>query len=261
MRNIFALRMKVPRGLVARRQWRPRLLATLLIGVVAAAMAFAPGMFAEQSSGAAHKTISETKKPAVHKRKGSPRIDLVASQAPQAPATPAPQWPVDDPPEQASVVWSAQGLSIDARNSSLQDILKEISARIGTKIEGIGKDERVFGVYGPGQPRDVLSQLLEGTGYNVLMVGDKEQGVPQQIVLSVRPKGGPQPNAPVNPSDMYQPPTTPYRPPEPIMRPNETPRTPQQILQEMEQRQQQLREEQLRQQQMRGDQPTEQQPQ
>lgn len=147
------------------------------------------------------------------------------------------------------MVWGARGLSIDAKNSSLQEILKEISARTGTKIEGMAKDERVFGVYGPGQPRDVLSQLLEGSGYNVLMVGNGEDGAPRQIDLSARPEGGTQPNAPVSPGDMYQPPIAPYEPPQPIGRPNEPPRTPQQILQEMQQRQQQLREEQMRQQQ------------
>jgi hypothetical protein len=48
---------------------------------------------------------------------------------------------------------------------------------------------RIFGAYGPGQPRDVLSQLLEGSGYNVLMIGDQGQGAPRQIVLTPRRSG------------------------------------------------------------------------
>lgn len=181
----------------------------------------------------------------------APKAQLAQTPAPPPPAPP-PNWPVNDPPSKASVVWNAQGLSIEAQNSSLHQILNEISEQTGAKIEGMGQDQRVFGVYGPGQPREVLSDLLEGSGYNVLMVGVAGRGVPQHIELSERPKGGAQPNAPVSPGEMYEPPVAPYQPPEPIVPQNNRPappRTPQQILQEMQQRQQQLREEQMRQQQ------------
>jgi len=46
----------------------------------------------------------------------------------------------------------------------------------------------------------VLAQLLDGSGYNVLIVGDRGQGAPRRIVLSVRPAAGSQPAAPA-----YQP--------------------------------------------------------
>lgn len=168
-------------------------------------------------------------------------------------APPLPQWPVNDPAQQASVTWTAQGLSIEARNSSLRQILDTVQAQIGVRIQGMDKDERVFGVYGPGQPREVLSQLLEGTDYNLLMVGNGKNGVPQQILLSEKPAGGPQPNAPVAQGDMYQPPVAPYEPPQPPpqrpgVHPNEAPRTPQQILQEMQQRELMMREQQIQQQ-------------
>jgi hypothetical protein len=64
----------------------------------------------------------------------------------------------------------------------------------------MGTDERVFGTYGPGQARDVLSQLLQGSGYNVIMVGDQGQGAPRRIVLSIRPAPGEQPAAANNPA-------------------------------------------------------------
>jgi len=35
----------------------------------------------------------------------------------------------------------------------------------------------------------VLSQLLHGSGYNVMMIGDLGQGTPRQIVLSSRQRG------------------------------------------------------------------------
>ena len=33
-------------------------------------------------------------------------------------------------------------------------------------------DQRVFGTYGRGPARDVIAQLLDGSGYDVLMIGD-----------------------------------------------------------------------------------------
>jgi hypothetical protein len=104
----------------------------------------------------------------------------------------APHWPANDKPSDASVTWDSQGLRIEAENSSLQQILKDVSAATGAKVEGLAADQRVFGDYGPGQAREVLSQLLEGSGYNVIMIGDQGEGTPRQIVLSRRSGGGAQ---------------------------------------------------------------------
>lgn len=118
--------------------------------------------------------------------------------APVAPALPAPvipppppppDWPINDKAAPASVVWDSHGLRIDAANSSLQQILKDVSTDTGAKVEGLNADQRVFGSYGPGPANEVLSQLLNGTGYNVLMIGDQGAGTPRQIVLSSKPSG------------------------------------------------------------------------
>jgi hypothetical protein len=53
-------------------------------------------------------------------------------------------------------------------------------------VEGDTSDERVFGKFGPAPARDVLAQLLQGSGYNVVMVGDQGQGVPRELILSAR---------------------------------------------------------------------------
>jgi hypothetical protein len=99
------------------------------------------------------------------------------------------------------VVWDSHGLFIQAFNSSLDQILNEISLKTGAKVEGMGADERVFGTYGPGPARDVLAELLEGTGYNILLVGDLGQGTPRRIVLSGRPTVGAQPSGQNTPPD------------------------------------------------------------
>jgi hypothetical protein len=157
---------------------------------------------------------------------------------------------VNSKPFEATVVWNSQGLKIDASNSSLGQILKDVATATGTRVEGLGLDQRVFGTYGPGPARDVLAQLLVGSGYNVLMIGDQGQGTPRQIVLSSQQKGDAAPaqaandgqaasNDDTDADEQPQPPT----PPPPAIRngfaPGAPPRTPQQIMQEMQQRQQQ----------------------
>jgi hypothetical protein len=245
MQEIIALRIA--------RWWRcfRRRDCRTLLSAAMAAMLMVPLVNGAQPSAATRKMAAQTNAPAAHrrvaarKRKSTRQETAVAAMPAQTPAPPPappqPQWPVNDPPKEASIAWNAQGLSIDAQNSSLEQILDEIVKQTGVKVEGMDKDERVFGVYGPGQPRDVLAQLLEGTDYNILMVGAGERGAPQEIVLSQKPTGGAQPNAPVAQSDMYEPPA--YEPPQSLephpqaIPPNQGPRTPQQILQEMQQRQ------------------------
>lgn len=191
-----------------------------------------------------------TVKPRTHKAKKQPTAPPPVAEAPAPP--PMPSWPVNDKPSPASVVWDATGLRINASNSSLQQILNEVSTETGAKVEGAVSDQRVYGAYGPGQARDVLTQLLQGSGYNVLLAGDLGQGAPREIVLSPRRKGAASPtNAavdrpqqdpdeeiPEQPED--QPPpavATPQILNRPGFGPNGPVRTPQQIMEEMQQRQ------------------------
>jgi hypothetical protein len=175
-------------------------------------------------------------------------LSAVHPQTPQAapapvlpPAPELPHWPVNEKPTQASVLYDSHGLRISAQNSSLQQILQDVAAATGAKVEGMGADERVFGVYGPGQVRDVLSQLLEGSGYNVLLIGDQGQGTPRQIVLSTRPtEPAPtaiksvQANARKEDADAGDEPSLPDVNPGT----DALPHTPQQLMQEIQQRRQ-----------------------
>jgi hypothetical protein len=65
-------------------------------------------------------------------------------------------------------------------------------------VEGFDSDQRVFGAFGPGPAREVLCQLLQGSGYNVLLIGDQGQGTPREILLSLRHAGSA--TAAVNPA-------------------------------------------------------------
>ena len=168
---------------------------------------------------------------------------------PQAPAQPA--WPVNQKPNPARITWDAHGLQVVADNSSLDQILQEVATDIGAKVTGLSHDERVFGAYGPGPARDVLSKLLNGTGYNVIMIGDRGDGAPRQIELSPgSPGGGPAPvaaspnppQAAENDSPEEQSNGEPQEPQPPLPMPIRTPfgngappRSPQQFLQQMQQ--------------------------
>ncbi len=163
----------------------------------------------------------------------------------QAPAQPKPpDWPVNNPPHPASIGWNGHELSITADNSSLKQILNDVSAHTGAKVEGLNFDERIFGSYGPGQVREVLSQLLDGSGYNVMIIGNQGRATPLQIVLSGAPKGSasPSPNNPSggNENSSAAQPPQPYAPPPPMIgngfRPGMPPRTSQELMEEIRQR-------------------------
>jgi hypothetical protein len=219
-------------------------------------------------SSSTHKSAHRSHSVAALKTKKPVVSAPVAAVTPAPP--PGPNWPVNDHPNHAAVVWDSQGLRIEAQNSSLQQILRDVAVETGAKIEGMGADQRVYGAYGPGQARDVLSQLLIGSGYNVLLAGDLGQGAPRQIVLSPRRAGATtsatagQPTQEANgeedaPDNEVEEQPEPQQPlptqlgaGRPGFGPNGPVRTPQQVMEEMQQRQLQQQQEQQQQQQQQG---------
>ena len=130
----------------------------------------------ESRGGPAH---ADAAKPAAGKQ------DAKDSQtaAPQ-PATPQPAAAVAAAP--ARVTLNQGQLTVNANNSDLRSILTEVASSGGMTIEGLDKSSRVFGQYGPGAPRDVLTALLDDTGYNFVMLGGANGGVPRELVLTTR---------------------------------------------------------------------------
>ena len=119
-------------------------------------------------------------------------------------------------------------------------------------MDGASGDQRVYGSYGPAPAREVLSQLLDGSGYNVLMIGDQGQGTPRSLVLTVK-SNAPAPNpglnaqARQNPDDDAEEPEQ-AEPIDPSTRrlPGLN-RSPQQMMQEAEQRRLQMQQQQQQQ--------------
>ena len=181
--------------------------------------------------------------------------------AAQPPASPAPIWPANQSPNQAKVNWDSRGLEIEASNSSLDQILHQVAAETGAKLEGLAQDQRVFGSYGPGPVCDVLLKLLDGSGYNVLIIGRHDTGAPLEIVLSARSPISPQTtannqnrnNSRDEPREQLKPDYPPEPPrPQPAQNPfgnGEPPRDQLQFMQEILQRQQQIDQQQQKQQQ------------
>jgi hypothetical protein len=98
----------------------------------------------------------------------------------------------------ARVSYSGEMLEVRADNSSLNQILRDISQQTGMKIVGGVADQRVFGVYGPAPAATVLQTLLDGTGANVLLK-ERPDHAPLELVLSPR-IGGVTPPGPSSPT-------------------------------------------------------------
>ncbi len=172
-----------------------------------------------------------------------------------APPQPAPPQPtgvapsmLQQPAQDAQIVFVNGLLSIHADNSSLAAILHQVASNSGMKIEGLGSDERVFGNFGPGAPRDVLADLLVGTAYNQVLLGDLSNGAPRELILSPTrsgatvPSSAPQANAIANanaddnePEAMEAPPPPPEPPAGSTQQPPAGVRTPQQLFEQLQQ--------------------------
>ena len=194
---------------------------------------------------------------------------------------PAPLQPVplDQVPAVAPHVNYEDGkLTIEAHNSTLSDVLKEVREQTGAELDiPPNANERVVADLGPGRARDVLAQLLNGTHFNYVMVGSTTDPTAiQSIVLTPRSGGPDAPNALA-----ANRPGVPQRYPTPVVvngtpaelspagaaendaddadaaddpptaadqadqqNPNQTPKTPEQLLQELQKQQQQIQQQQ-----------------
>ena len=225
---------------------RQGFLETLVLGLVppVVALLVVPAILGGKNL-PAQTPAPQTTKPEQQQKAAAPEVI-----AARPPAPPAPIWPASQPPNQAKVSWGSRGLEIEASNSSLNQILHQIAADTGAKLEGLTQDQRVFGSYGPGPGSDVLLKLLDGSGYNVLIIGGRDANTPLEIVLSVRSPASPQTvaNNQNRSSSQPEPEPRPNYPPEPSHpQPNqnpfangEPPRDPLQFMQEILQRQQKI---------------------
>ncbi len=221
---------------------------TLLVSVLvlAASQLYAQGVPARLRGGPDREQpepVSDSSQPAPAKPvpaqpAAAPQAQPVSSMPQVAPSM------LQQPAGEAQIVFAGDTLSIRADNSSLSSILKQVAGKSGMQIDGLSGDERVFGTFGPGAPRDVLADLLNGTAYNVVLLGDLSNGAPRQLILTPATHGGAAlpPPAQVNtdeasndPEPAPEPPPPPEPPPSGTT-PPPTPgvKTPQQLFEQLQ---------------------------
>lgn len=107
-----------------------------------------------------------------------------ANNAPSVPSVPAREAAV--PPE---VSYENGQLLIDAKNSTLSDVLRAVEKHTGAAFDISSGDtsERVVGRLGPGPARDVLADLLNGSHFNYVMLSPAgDPSALSRVVLTPR---------------------------------------------------------------------------
>lgn len=126
----------------------------------------------------------------------------------QQPVVPTPQpTPEQGPSSPPDVTYKGGQLTILARNSTMGDVLNAVRSKTGAAVDmPASSSERVVGQFGPGAPRDVLAQLLNGSHYDYVLLGSPaEPGALKKIVLMARASGPEPAPAPAPPQNSYQP--------------------------------------------------------
>ena len=147
----------------------------------------------------------------------TPVATVPAAQPVVAPALPP--RPSELPAHHAEVTYAKGLLTVSASNSSLNQILRDISHSTGMKITGGVADDRVFGEYGPAPASSILTTLLAGTGSNVLLM-EGDGPAPAELILTPR-TGGPSPPNP-NAAAFDEPDEVQSNAPRPAFQPGQT---------------------------------------
>src|SRR5438067_5095753 len=111
---------------------------------------------------------------------------------PQAQSTPAPALtPEHGPSSPPQVNFQGGRLTIVARNSTMSDVWTAVKQKTGAAVEMPAvSSERVVGQFGPGAPRDVMAQLLNGSHYDYVLLGSPaDPGALKKVLLMARASG------------------------------------------------------------------------
>jgi hypothetical protein len=95
-------------------------------------------------------------------------------------------------PENPPVVTYIGGkLSITAKNATLSSILRVVGEKTGAIIDvPDGADERVVSQLGPGQAREVIASLLNGSHFNYVMIGNEtDASSVAHVILTAKTDG------------------------------------------------------------------------
>jgi hypothetical protein len=128
-------------------------------GIALCVAAVCPGVIQPANADAVHGQ-RKTKKP-------TPPPPL-----PSGPTGPVQQIPLDSiAPMAPQVSYQNSQLTIVAPNSTLGDILRAVRKQTGAEIDVPSAPERVVTHLGPGPAREVLAELLNGSRFNYVLLG------------------------------------------------------------------------------------------
>lgn len=121
--------------------------------------------------------------------KPQPQLTPEPQPAPQPAEPPRPYQMAPVPPQ---VTYQNGQLSIFAPNSTLSSILSAVKARTGAQVDmpADTANDRVAVQLGPGNPRDVVASLLEGSRFDYIVLGSPTNPVElAQVILTVHQGG------------------------------------------------------------------------
>ena len=182
-----------------------------------------------------------------------PAPPSVAAVAPQPAPAPVPMAPEQMPPVPPQVSYQNGLLTITATNSTLTDVLQAVATRTSATLDtppGL-MGQRVAVRLGPASPREVLSDLLQGMDFVLVGANDDPEAV-RSIIVSSGSSGpvaaSPPPVfMPATPTEeetappeqpASNPPVANQAPPAPAPR-NPSPKTPEELLEELRRLQEQ----------------------
>ena len=224
-------------------------------GLVLCAATLCPGIVSPANAASAQ----------THKKAKKPPAPLPP--LPNGPTGPVPPIPLDSmSPVPPQVSYQNSQLTIVAPNSTLGDILRAVHKQTGAEIDVPAATERVVTHLGPGPAREVVAELLNGSRFNYVLLGSPADDSSLTRVLLVAKTGADTAAAQQQPASKPQPPPeaeaseaaaaeetdaaadeaaaeAEQAAPPPDQQPGV--KSPQEMLQEMQQRQLQLQQQQI----------------
>jgi hypothetical protein len=121
-----------------------------------------------------------------------PQPQQARSQGLIGPPAPVPPTPEQMPPSAPKITYQDGLLSVESTNSRLSDILNGIRSRTGIQFEGIqSAQDRVAGKFGPGPANEVLTSLLQGSRFDYVIIGALENpDIVQRVILTPNAASG-----------------------------------------------------------------------
>ncbi len=102
--------------------------------------------------------------------------------------------PPDQRPNLPPVVTFENGrLTIIAKNSTLEEVLRAVASKTGAVIDAPeDNSERVVAQLGPGMARDVIAALLHGSNFNYVVVGTEQNpSAVARVILTAKTQSSP----------------------------------------------------------------------